>query len=619
MKPYLRLVASAAIVALLFPSTSVSEDAETEPTNVTPALVITANRYPTALEQVGSSISVIDEEEIEKRKTTTVLETLRSVPGLEVVQNGGPGRAASVFIRGADSDHTLVLIDGIRANDNTSGQFNFANLKAENIERIEVIRGAQSVLYGSEAIGGVINIITKTADKGVAATGSAEGGSYGTQQYRSSFSWGSDTFHTSTTASYFQTDGISSAASNRGNPEHDSYDNFSISNRSGVKFLNDGKADLTIGYSNSTTELDGFEFGAGAVDDPNAEQSDDNIFASLLVSKSLTESITPSIELGFTDIDTKGTDPDTEFNNFVIDGQTQSVTSKVDILLPWDGVLSIGHSYENRQGENKGVFDENRDVNSIFVHNQFSMDDKLFLTGGVRYDHDSDFGEEVTFRATAAYILRGSGSRLHASYGTGFKAPSFNELFFPNFGNPDLEAETSRSYDIGIEQTLIEDKATFDVTFFHNEIDNLITFDSTTFLAANIQESKALGIESTLDLELLSWLDGQVSYTYTDSENKTTGGVLPRRPRHRGTMQLFASPLEGLESSATLILVNSRRESDGSKMDNYAVVNTAVSYAVNDHLEPFIRVDNVFDEDYEEINGYGTPGFSVYAGIKGSL
>ncbi len=616
MHTFVRVAACAAIICLLHPATGISEESRE---NQNPELVITANRYPTAREQVGSSISVVDEDEIEKRKTTTVLETLRSLPGLEVVQNGGPGRTASIFIRGADSDHTLVLIDGIRANDNTSGQFNFANLKAENIERIEVLRGAQSVLYGSEAIGGVINIITKKADEGLNVSGSAEGGSYGTQQYRSTFAWGSEHFHTSTTASYFDTDGISSAASNRGNPEADAYDNFSISNRSGVRFLDDGTADFTLGYSNSRTELDGFEFGVGAIDDPNATQEDDNIFASLVISKSISETLTPSIELGFVDIDTKGVDPDTEFNNFTIDGQTQSVTTKVDVIMPWEGVLSIGHSYENRKGENKGSFDERRDVNSVFGQKQYSYAERLFLTGGVRYDHDSDFGDETTFRLTSAYLLLETGTRFHASYGTGFKAPSFNELYFPNFGNPDLEAEKSWGYDVGIEQELIVDRVTLDVTFFHNEIDDLITFDSTTFLAANIAESKALGIESTLALELLEWLEGNLAYTYTDSENKTTGGVLPRRPRHRGSLQLFASPLEGLETSTTLVVVNSRRESDGNKMDNYAVVNMAASYAVNQHIEPFVRIDNLFDESYEEINGYGTPGFSVYAGIKGSL
>ncbi len=631
MSTFVRVAAIAVALSILLPSASSAEQLTdegarrsdipeaNEPEEPRTSLVITANRYPTSIEKVGSSVTVIDEEEIEKRNQNAVLELLKTTPGLEVAQIGGPGRTASIFIRGAESDHTLVLIDGVRSNDNTNGQFDFANLKAENIERIEVLRGAQSVLYGSEAIGGVINIITKTAEDGLNGSVSAEGGSHGTQQYKSSISWGSQTLHTATSVSYFKSDGISAAAANRGNEEDDSYENFTISNRSGVRFMEDGKADITVRYSNATTELDGFDFDIGPVDDPNSTQENDTLTASLVVTKSITESIIPTIELGFTDNDSKGVDPDTEFNNFSIDNQTQTVTTKVDLLMPWEGVVTVGHSYENRKGETKGIFDESRDVNSLFLQKQFGWNDALFLTGGLRYDDDSAFGEEVTYRTTAAYVIDQSGTRLHTSFGTGFKAPSFNELVFPNFGNPDLEAETSWGYDVGVEQELIEDKATLDVTFFHNEIDDLITFDGETFLAANIEKAKILGVESSLALELLEWLDSSWTYTYTDSENETTGGILPRRPRHRGTLQLFAQPTDELQASVSLVLVNSRRDSDRSKMDNYEVVDLAVSYALSEHIKPFLRIENLFDEDYEEVNGYGTLGFSVFAGIQGSL
>jgi len=595
------------------PDESMSEDSSSE------RIVVTANRYPTSIEEVGSSISVIDEEEIEKKKQPTVLELLRTLPGLEVSETGGPGRTVSVFIRGAESDHTLVLIDGVRANDNTTGQFDFANLKAENIERIEVLRGAQSVLYGSDAIGGVINIITKTAEEGTHGSVSVEAGSKGTQQYKAAGSFGSELFHTSTTVSYFDTDGISAAASNRGNPEGDSHDNFSISNRSGFRFLEDGSADLTVRYSTAEAELDGFDFAVGAVDDLNYLQENDDLFASFVITKSLTETIIPSIELGFADRDTTGIDPDTSFNNFTIDNQTQSVTTKVDFLMPWEGVVSVGHTYKKDIGENLGLFDEEREVNSFFTQKQFSYNDALFLTGGVRYDDDSEFGDAVTFRTTAAYRLKETGSRFHASYGTGFKTPSFNELFFPEFGNQDLEEETSWGYDVGVEQIFLDGRAVADVTFFQNEIDNLITFDRTTFLAANIEESSVIGVESAVSLELAPGFDTSLAYTYTDSENETTGGVLPRRPRHRAAFQVFAEPIEGLSATASLILVNSRRDSDRSKMDNYEVVNMALSYFVCDLFEPFIRIDNLFDEDYEEVNGFGTRGFSAYAGVKASL
>lgn len=581
-------------------------------------IIITANRYPTSIEQVGSSVSVINKEEIKRHDT--VLEALRTrVPGLEVSQIGGQGRTTSVFIRGAESDHTLVLIDGIRANDNTTDQFDFANLKSENIERIEVLRGPQSVLYGSSAIGGVINIITNRASVGSSKSVSLEAGSHGTQHYKGNVSWGSENISTSNTVSYFDTDGISAAASDRGNPEDDSYENISLSSRNDLSFSGDGKASLSLRYSDAETELDGFDFLVGAVDDPNFVQETDSLSAALLVSKPINDYLTPSVELGFSEQDLKGIDPDTVFNNFDIESQTLSVVSKLDLEPSWGGVLTLGHSYEDREGRNVGSFDERRDVNSFFLQKQYSWNERVFLTAGLRHDDDSDFGNETTYRTTLAVLCNETGTRFHASYGTGFKAPSFNELFFPGFGNPDLDAETSWGYDVGIEKSFANSSAVLDVTYFQSKVDDLIAFDVNTFLAENIAEAESKGIETTLDFNLLDWLSANVAYTYTKSEDRSTGAILPRRPRHRGSFNLLANPIEDFETTLSFLLVNSRRDSNGAKMDNYERVDLTFSYLLSDNLKPFVRIENLFDEDYEEIPGYGTLGFSAYAGIQANF
>lgn len=608
MKKSLLAAACSLGVLLAFEKASVAEDLS--------PIVVTPNRYPKTIEEIGSSITVLDEEEIEIKQQDFVLDLLRRVPGLSVQQSGGSGRVASVFIRGAESDQTLVLIDGIRANDNGTGQFDFSGLKAENIERIEVLKGPQSVLYGSEAIGGVINIITKEAEDGAGASLSAEGGSFGTQEYRVSGNYATGAFYTSTTASYFRTDGISAAADN---PENDSYDNLTFTTKTGTRFLGDGKAEVTARYTTGTTEVDVFEFGVGQTDDPNFEQDSDLYSQSLVVTKSITENIIPRLEVGFTNQSISGIDPDTTFNNFDIKNRTQSYVGTVDFLFPWDGVLTAGYSFEHRATENVGNFDERRDVNSGFLQKQLSFDEAVFLTAGVRYDHDSVFGDQVTYRTTAAWLLEEWGTRFHGSFGTGFKAPAFNELFFPNFGNPDLDAETSLGYDIGIEQELFNGAASLDVTFFQNKIDDLITFDSETFLAANIEEADIFGFENSLRVDLLEWMWVISSYTYTDSENKTTGGILPRRPRHRGTVDLFVNVSEELTSSVSFLLVNSQRDSDGSRVDNYERVDLALAYQVHEHIKPYLRIDNVFDADYEEIPGFGVAGFSVFAGVEASL
>ena len=606
----IRCVAIATFLLVFLPIAVQAED------NTVTTLFITANRYPTEIDEVGSSITVIDEQEIEVKNQSSVLELLRSVPGLNVLQSGGRGKTTSILIRGAEADQTLVLIDGIRANENTTDQFDFATLKAENIERIEVLRGPQSVLYGSAAIGGVINIITKKAERGLGVATSLEGGSHGSEQYKSTLSWSSERAHAITTVSYLAEDGISAAAGDRGNIEDDSYENFSLSSRHGVQFLDDGNGDLTLRFSSARSEVDGFEFGIGAIDDPNFVQKNDTLTLSLNLTKPLTTWLTPSITLGYVDQDLKGNDPDTEFNNFSIDNRTQSLVPKLDFYPSWGGVLTLGYSFENREGKNRGSFDERRDIHAFFLQKQISWDERFFVTAGMRHDDDSDFGEETTFRLTTAFLLSGSATRFHASYGTGFKAPTFNELFFPNFGNRDLDAETSWGYDIGVEQSFLDERATVDITFFQNKIDDLITFDTDTFLAANIDRADILGIESTLRLLVGDRSEVKVAYTYTDSEDNADGRILPRRARHRGSITAFLTPLEGLQSAVTLLLVNSRRETDGEKMDNYERVDLSCSYTISDQIKPFIRIKNLFDEEYEEIVGFGTLGFSVYAGVE---
>lgn len=582
-------------------------------------IVITPYRSEAPVEQVGNSLSVITREEIERKKQNSVIDVLRTAPGLSVVQAGGAGRASSVFIRGADSDHTLVLIDGIRANDNNVGAFDFADLKTENIERIEIIRGAQSVLYGSEAIGGVINIITRSAEEGTNVSARAEGGSYSTHTERASLNYGSENIKQNLSLSYLDTDGISAANSSRGNPEDDAYESLTFSSNTTAEFLDDGKANLSLRYGDHETEADGFDFVLGAVDDPNFTQDRDTLSLAANISKPINEQITPSLEIGTYREDLEGSDPDSEFNNYDIENRTLSLTPKVDFEFNEAHTTTLGYTFEDREGEHKGAFDEEREVNSYFLQHLYSYDDQLFLTGGIREDDDSEFGEETTYRVTLAKLFRESDTRLHSSIATGFKAPSFNELFFPFFGNPELDPETSKGYDVGVEQSFLDNKAVLDVTFFQNEFDDLISFDVATFQAANIAKSNAYGFETSLLLELTSYLDLNSNYTYTESEDESTGKILPRRPRHQASFDLNMNPTEEIQGILSLLLVNSRRESTGEKMDNYEKVDFTVNYKLSDMLTPYIRFENLFDEDYEEIVGFGTSGFSVYAGLEVKL
>lgn len=591
---------------------------QAEPDN--PAeLYITANRYPTEAKKTGSSISVLNEEEIKASKQQTVLEVLRNVPGLNVVQTGGPGRATSVFLRGSESDHTLVLIDGVRVNTNASGEFDLANLKAENIERIEVIRGAQSVLYGSEAIGGIINIISKRTEDELEASLKTTAGSFGTQDYLARVGTRSENTHISFSASYFDNDGFSATSEDNGNTERDSHDNLTLSGIAGAEFLGDGEVVLSARYSNASSDIDGFEFGVGPTDDPNSVQDTDLFSGSLGLSKPLAEWLEARVTLGLTDESLEGRDPDTEFSNFEIENQSHSVVTQLE-FTPLASLVSIlGHSFEHRKAENIGSFESQRDVNAFFLENQLQASESATLTAGVRHDINSDFGEETTFRTSASVQAPNNFARLHASFGTGFKAPSFNELFFPGFGNPELDAETSWGYDIGVEVPVLDNRIVFDVTFFQSRIDDLIVSDSETFLAANISEAEIWGIESSAKLKLGEFLSATLNYTFQEAENEDTGLQLARRPKHQGGLTLISSPVEPLELSLGFVLVRDRIDSDMTDMDDYEVVNFAASYQVNPNLRPFFRIDNLFDQNYEEVNGFESSDFAAYGGLEISL
>ncbi len=594
----------------------VAEESREEPrATVSEEVFITATRLETSVDTVGSSVSLIGLEEIETRKKTSVLELLRTVPGLEITQSGGPGTVATTFLRGAGAEHTLVLIDGIRTNSVTVGRADLSNIRADNLERIEVVRGPLSTLYGSEAMGGIINILTRQGAGQVQRGLNLEAGGDDFFSGRLSAGGGNERIDYNSAVSYERTDGISAASERAGNSEADGFDNLTASGRLGFDFLENGRADLTLRYTDSESEIDGFTFGVGPSDDPNYLSTRESLFASLKVSKPVTDRWTQTLILGIAGDDLTGTDPDTAFNNFIVESRTSELTLLADFEPLENDVLSLGYTAERREGFNPGNFDETVELSSFFIQNRWSWNDRLYLTAGVRNDDHSHFGNETTYRANLALIASEGRTRIHTSYGTGFRAPSLNELYFPFFGNTALRPESSSGFDLGVEKTLRGGDVAIDVTYFSNTFDDLIAFDFATFLANNIAAAETSGIEASLRVESGRNVDLNVSYTYLDSKNKATGDPLPRRPEHRGVISLALRPTESLSGVLSLVAVQDRIESDGSVMDDYQRFDLSLSYQLNERWTPYLRVENLLDEDYEEINGFTSPGFTAAAGI----
>jgi len=591
-------------------------DTEEPRTEVREQILVTANRLEDSPQRVGSSVTVITAEEIESKRKNSVAELLRTVPGVEVVRGGGPGQVTSVFIRGGNSSHTLVLLDGVRLNSTTTGAFDFANLSADAIERIEIVRGPQSTLYGSEAVAGVISLFSKSGREGLHFSGLAEAGELGSSRFRARVDGGTERFDYSVSVSDEQTDGVSSARERAGNTEDDPYDVTTAAAHLGFGFGDDGEVDVDLRYFDAEVAIDGFDFSTGGpVDDLNRIQTREGFTASLRVAKQLAMRWKQTFVLGLNDEELAGSDPDDVFSNFGVESRSLELTSQSDLTLGDSDTLTLGFSYEERDGGSVGSFDENVDIFSVFVQNAWSWEDRFSLTAGIRNDDHSQFGDETTFRLSSSWSFAG-GTRLHGTFGTGFKAPTLNDLFFPFFSNPDLVPETSESFDFGVEQVWGADRWRFDITYFDTDFEDLIAFSFVTFTPENISEATSSGVEVTLGFKPNSKFRLVASHTVTDTEDLTTGLQLARRPENRSTLDVFFEPLPRLTGSASLIVASDRIDSDGSAMDDYERLDLSVAYQLRQGFEPYLRIENLFDDEYEEINGFTTPGTVATVGVS---
>lgn len=579
-----------------------------------PVMVITATKIAGPLNKATASVSVIDSKTIEEKHLNTVLDALRAVPGLDIVQTGGPGGTTSAFLRGGNSQHTLVLIDGVQVNSPTLGQYNFANLTTENVDRIEIIRGPQSTLYGSDAIGGVIQIFTKKGVGAFSGNISLEGGSFGSYRETVRFSGANDHLDYSFSAARFDTEGFSRAA---GKPEQDGYENTSLSSKIGLRLSEQNVLDLSIRYSHSKAELDeSFPLG-----DNKAIQKNDTLSSAVSFSSQVTNDWNLKLQFGFQEEESEGKDPVPGFNNFRIDTQSQQYDLQNNIKWGRANQLVAGYEYEIQEGKNKGTFDKTLTNGAEYFLNQTQME-SLILNLGLRFDHNKKFGDETTYKIEVATFIDSTESKLRAAFGTGFHGPTLNDLFFPGFGNDKLKPEQSRSFELGLDQKFKGETIQFTATYFHTQIKDMIVFvsDPITFLGMpeNIQEAKITGWEIGANWMISRGLTLSIDYTLTDTENISTGKELARRPKHKGNGGLRLSPSDQASIILDLIYVGERFNdtTNATPLGGYTTVNLAGTYEISKSIQIFTRVINLFDRNYEEVTGFGTAGFSGYGGLK---
>ncbi|TCP72566.1 TonB-dependent receptor [Sphingomonas sp. PP-CE-1G-424] len=627
-KTFLFLSAAAAIASPAY--------AQSIPDGDTPELVVTAARVAQPASEVGQAVTVIDRAEIERRQTTVVSDLLATTPGVTVTRNGSVGALTGVRIRGAESDQTLVVIDGVRVNDpsSTGGGFNFANLLSSSVERIEVLRGPNSVPWGSQAIGGVVNIITATPTEGVQARANAEYGYADSVFASAGVSGAKGPVSGSLTGGYLRTDGISSAASGT---ERDGYRQYGAAGRLGVEFAPGIGLDLRGYFADSKVDIDGFPAPDFVLaDDPEYSKTQEIYGYAGLHANFADGRFNNRIAFTIADINrdnydpTFGTDP-----SFIGRGRSERYEYQGD-FRPLDQVRVVAGVERENSRYSDGFSYADTGITSVYGQLIVKPIDILTLTGGVRNDDHDDFGNHTTFGANAALALR-TGTTLRASYGEGFKAPTLYQLF-SDYGNRGLDPETARNFDVGVEQAFLGNRARVGVTYFNRRTRNQIDFRScsdaeqatTGSICANrpfgvydnVARAEADGAEFTLALRPVDALTLTANYSYIHTENRSIGDdfgkTLARRPEQTASVNADYRFPFGLSIGGTVTMVGDSFDDSANavRLDGYALGGVRAEFPIGERFAVYGRVDNITDASYQTIAGYGTYGRAAYGGVR---
>ena len=637
------------------------EPAETEPVLETREVVISATKTPVPVSQVTSAVEVITGEQMQQRKLKTVAEALRWAQGLAVNQSGGPGTNVDVRIRGGTPEQTLVLIDGAIVNSATIGSYDFANLTTDNIERIEILRGSQSMLWGSDAMGGVINITTKRGRDTPNISGFSEYGSFNTIREGANVAGKKGPVDFSGSISRWDTAGFSAINYRRGATERDGYHNWQGSVRLGADLPKDGRLEFDFRWMKGIANFDGFAFNSTTFQSDPADvlgaksQNTQYVFAGnymqpitswwsqKLTMSRATDNLVSQSGTVERNLVTGATGP----VGFPFNSQIETTSNRIEwqqnVQIAEPLLLTAGYQFREQIGQNTDSLDPTMSIptksissNAGFADAKLNLWDRLFGTAGIRQDEYNVFGSATTYRLTGGYLHQETGTKLRGSYGTGFRAPTINQLFFPGFGTPNLQPEKSQGFDVAVDQTLLNDRVTLSLGYFWTRYRNLIlsVFDpavctapgSFGFCAQNAGDARARGVEASGKFRLVRdqpWiksLDLQFQYTYTLTNNLTDGQDtrLPKWPLNQWSTILSYQPIEALRANLEGRFVGQRYNNVGNSgsIGSFYVWNLSATYDVNKQIQVYTRVDNIFNEKYEEVLFFGTAIRSVFGGVR---
>lgn len=580
---------------------------------------VTATRREIAVEKSTRFVTVLTREDIEKSGAVFVTDLLRALPGVAVAQSGPLGRTVGIFVRGMNANQTLLMVDGVEINSPTTGTAELADLTTENvvsienIERIEILRGPQSTLYGSEAMAGVINIVTKTGKKPLGAQGRFE---YGTHK----------TFYEAGVAEgqwkNFSFSGSASRLDTEGPGENDGFQDSRATAHAKIEVTDKSNLEAAFHYYNALAGIDDGAFRQ----DPNRWQKSREQILNHIYTLQPFEWWEQSFKYSFFHdmlFSVDPPDPGTRQaeSRFKLDTDRHTFEWQNHFFLGDFDVLTAGYEFEHGRSNNK-TFDRIIRNHGWFLQNELTLRKNWTIVGGVRIDRNDFFGTEASPLVSSGYRFEKTQTQLKGSFGRGFRAPTLNELFFPGFGNPNLSAEESWGWDGGLEQFFWDKRASLGAAYFHNSIKNLIIFTGQPLTAQNIARARTQGVELEFKFTPLESLEFRTHYNYTDAIDSQTGKRLVRRPWHSGRVGL-SYRFWKFRLNLDWVLVGIREDRTGAsgrppreKNPGYTRLDAMLSFDLNRYFQVYFRGENLTDDHYDEVLGFDNPTARLFVGTK---
>ena len=608
-----RILILAGLVPALIASAQTTRPAELDP------YAVTATRTPAAVTTLGTAVDVLTSADLARQQLRSLRDALGGVAGAPAFATGAAGGATSLFLRGANSNQTLFLVDGIRLNDpNTDYAVFLGGACVGACDNLEIAHGPQSTLYGGEAVGGIVSLRAQRGRGPAVRTIAVEAGSFGTVQGALSAQAG-------------DADGGYSFSAAGGHTDNDRANNAFDSATYALRVDRRVNAAVSVGATwrgfNGTYGSPGAVIGYGA-NDPDNEERESNQLATVFAEFTASPTLSSRATLGGQDRRYVSENPGAFGTSVTVVKNRRAV---LDWQTTWTGAerhrVTGGQTAEANHTRNTGfcTIDESQKLLSYFVQDEFTPAEKVFLTAGLRSDDFDTFGRATTGRATAAWLVAQDRVKLRASYGTAFRSPGFLDLYGRSasyVGNPDLDPEKARGWDAGVDFYLPGDRGTLGVTWFDTRYRNLIVYDFSVYpgTVRNVERARTQGLEVSGKFTLPGAVVARLAYTYLEADNLTQGIRLLRRPRHSGSLDLWRD-FGAFSLGGAVTVVAGREDVHASTFrtidaEDYTVARVYAAWPLTPNLTLKARLENALDEQYAQVHGYPQPGFGAFGGVE---